>query len=124
MHSYPLPTERIFQVRVTTHTGGLVFWFNQSRTVHGTRSECVAALNKAQTHNFIFGWWSVLSILFMNWIAIGENVVARRNLERDMQAYAQWWQQYGAPMRPETRRHGGAHMSPDFGAGHHAGPAR
>jgi hypothetical protein len=101
-HTYPQPAERIFQVRTTTHTGGLAFWFNQSRTVHGTHDECVAALRKAQTHNFIFGWWSLLSILFMNWIAIGENVVARRNLERDMQAYAQWWQQYCAPTYPRN----------------------
>lgn len=102
-HTYPAPAERIFQVRTTTHTGGLVFWFSQSRTVTGTHAECAAALSSAQTHNVIFGWWSLLSLLFMNWIAIGENYVARRTLNSEWQAYAQWWEQYCAPSRPVRR---------------------
>lgn len=104
--TYPAPDERMFQVRTSNHTGGLVFWFNQSRTVYGTHAECAAALSRAQTHNVIFGWWSLLSLLFMNWIAIGENYVARRNLDRDWQAYAQWWQQYCAPSCPGAFGHG------------------
>lgn len=105
-HAYPTPDQRIFQVRATTHTGGLVLWFNQSRTVRGTYAECSAALNRAQTHNVIFGWWSLFSILFMNWIALGENLVARRTLNREWEAYAQWWQQYCAPSLPGAAGHG------------------
>lgn len=89
----PSPSERIVQVRITTHTGAVFFWLNQRRTVRGTYAQCAAALSNAQTHNLILGWWSLLSILFMNWIAIAENAGARRSLDREVQAYTQWWQQ-------------------------------
>ncbi len=104
-HTYPMPDQRIFQVRITTHTGGLFFWFNQSRTVSGTYAVCATAVRNAQTHNLILGWWSLLSILFMNWIAIAENSSARKTLEHDYQAYAQWWQQYCAPLHPNAPAH-------------------
>ena len=84
------------------HTGALIFWFNQRYVITGTYAQCDAALRSAQTHNFVFGWWSFLSILIMNWVAIINNSSARKKLNADVQqaeAYAQWWQQYIGPSR-------------------------
>jgi hypothetical protein len=99
--SYPPPAQvPTFQVTTMTHTGLLVFWFNQRRTVTGTYAQCDGALRSAQTHNVVLGWWSFLSILLMNWIAIAHNSSARKKLDHDAQqaqAYAQWWHQYIIP---------------------------
>lgn len=96
--SYPPPAQvPTFQVTTMTHTGALVFWFNQRHTIRGTYAQCDAALRSAQTHNFTLGWWSFVSILLMNWIAISHNSSARKRLDYDAvqaQAYAQWWHQY------------------------------
>ncbi|WP_301123494.1 hypothetical protein [Mycolicibacterium fortuitum] len=94
---YPPPAEPIFQVTAMTHIGALIFWFNQRRTVTGTFAQCDAALRSALTQNLLLGWWSFLSILLMNWIALGHNISARSKLKHDAeqaQAYAQWWHQY------------------------------
>ncbi|MEZ0053861.1 hypothetical protein ABIA30_004898 [Mycobacterium sp. MAA66] len=101
--SYPPPAhDPIFQITTMTHTGLMVFWFNQRQVVRGTYAQCAAALRSAQTHNLVLGWWSFLSILLMNWIAISHNSSARKKLESDAQqaqAYAQWWHQYVGPSR-------------------------
>ena len=96
----PPPAVPVFQVRATTHTGVLVFWFNRRRTVTGTYDQCAAALRSAQTHNLIVGWWSIFSILLMNWIALANNSSACNKLKHDAQqaqAYAQWWHRDYAP---------------------------
>jgi hypothetical protein len=93
----PPPAVSVFQVSTTTHTGALVFWFNQRRTVTGTYEQCEAALRSAQTHCLVLGWWSFLSILIMNWIALSSNSSARKKLAADAQqaqAYAHWWHTY------------------------------
>lgn len=100
----PPPAEPIFQVTAMTHIGALIFWFNQRRTVTGTFAQCDAALRSAQTQNLLLGWWSVVSILVMNWIALAYNISARSKLKRDVQqaqAYAQWWYQYQRQPGPE-----------------------
>ncbi|CDO21571.1 transmembrane protein [Mycolicibacterium mageritense DSM 44476 = CIP 104973] len=87
-----------------THIGALILWFNQRRVVTGTYAQCDAALRSAQTQNLLVGWWSFLSILIMNWVALVHNVNSRKKLNRDLQqaqAYAQWWHQYHA----HTQRH-------------------
>lgn len=94
-HAYPPPPQvPMFRVTTMSHIGALVFWYNQRRVVRGTYEQCDAALRSAQTQNFIVGWWSLLSILLLNWIALLHNSAARRQLKRDVQqaeAYAQWW---------------------------------
>ena len=102
----PPPAEPLFQVSAMTHIGALVFWFNQTRHVTGTYAQCDAALRSALTQNLLLGWWSFLSILVMNWIALAHNMNARRKLRQDAQqadAYAQWWYQYIAPTVPPGR---------------------
>ena len=94
-YSYPPPPQvPIFQVTTMSHIGALVFWFSQRRVVRGTYEQCDAALRSAQTQNLVVGWWSLLSILFLNWIALLHNSTARRKLDRDVQQardYAEWW---------------------------------
>jgi len=101
--AYPPPQQvPIFQVTAMRHTGALVFWFNQRYVITGTYAQCDAALRSAQTHNYVFGWWSFLSILIMNWIALLDNASALKKLDSDAQqaqAYAQWWHQYIGPGR-------------------------
>lgn len=98
--SYPPPRQvPTFQVEVTSHTGALIFWFNQRRTVIDTYDQCAKALRSAQTHNLILGWWSFLSLVLINWVALLQNMQARRQLDKDVQnaqAYAQWWHRYVA----------------------------
>lgn len=106
--SYPPPAQvPVFEVTTMTHTGALVFWFNQRHTIRGTYAQCDAALRSAQTHNFALGWWSFVSILLMNWIAISYNSSARKKLDYDAaraQAYTQWWYQYIGPSQGQRGR--------------------
>ena len=98
----PPPQVPIFQVSVMTHTGLLILWFNQRKTVTGTYQQCDAAIKAAQTHCLLLGWWSFLSILFMNWISLVHNINARKQLNTQVQqaqAYAQWYAQYGHSYR-------------------------
>jgi hypothetical protein len=76
----PEPT---FQVRVIKHTGALLFWSQRSYTVTGTFAQCSAALRQAQIYNLLAGWWSFLSILVLNWVALVANAVQRKRLYRD-----------------------------------------
>lgn len=82
MQTYPqqIHTEPMFTVRVTKHTGALFLWVDQTTTVTGTYQRCEAAIREAQMHCLLAGWWSVLSILFMNWIALYCNWAARKVL--------------------------------------------
>jgi hypothetical protein len=86
------PVEPVFQVTVTKHTGGLVFWYNQRRTVTGGYAQCDTAITKAQLHNLFFGWWSIASLLW-NPISLFRNVSARKALRQQAEQahqYAQW----------------------------------
>jgi hypothetical protein len=82
MQAYPqlIPVEPVFTVRVTKHTGALFMWVDQTTTVTGTYQRCEAAIRDAQMHCLLAGWWSFLSILLMNWIALYCNWAARRVL--------------------------------------------
>ena len=76
-HNQPL-----FRVRLIKHTGLIMMWYQQSYTVTGTYAQCEAAIRSAQQYNLIAGWWSFLSILLMNWIALAINESARKQLQR------------------------------------------
>jgi hypothetical protein len=84
--SYPTLTgvgdRRLFQVRVTKHTGLVMAWYNQRYTVTGTLAQCEAAIHDAQQHNLAAGWWSIASLLVWNWVALAENAGARKVLHR------------------------------------------
>lgn len=75
--------EPIFQVRVMRHTGALMLWISQGSTVTGTYSQCDAAIRAAQLHCLLVGWWSPVSLLLVNWIALLANFSARKTLQRD-----------------------------------------
>ncbi|MUM27987.1 hypothetical protein [Mycolicibacterium sp. CBMA 295] len=76
----PPPAVPVFRISAMRHTGLLVLWFNQTRTVTGTLEQCEAELVSAQQHNLVLGWWSFLSILIMNWVALLHNRSARSTL--------------------------------------------
>ncbi|WP_117406731.1 hypothetical protein [Mycobacterium marinum] len=57
-------------------------YFTQNYTVTGTLDHCEAAIRDAQQHNLTMGWWSITSVLVMNWIALLDNRKARNNLRR------------------------------------------
>jgi hypothetical protein len=73
---------RRFQLKLRKHTGMLVIMRSQTFVVTGSLEECEAAYRRAQTHNFVAGWWGVFSFLFMNWIAILGNRSAIAELRR------------------------------------------
>src|SRR5262245_24744570 len=73
---YP-PREPVFAVRLMKHTGLVMLFLNQQYTVTGTYAQCEAAIRQAQIHNLTAGWWSMLSVVAMNWIALGVNFSAR-----------------------------------------------
>lgn len=100
------PPEPIFQVRVIKHTGALVFWSQHSYTVTGTFAQCSHALHQAQIHNLLAGWWSFLSVLALNWIALISNAVQQKRLQRHA-ADAQAHQAHAA--------HGGSGSAPVSG---------
>ncbi len=80
----------LFRVRLVKHTGLIMMWHQQTYTVTGTYAQCEAAIRAAQQYNLIAGWWSFLSVLLMNWIALGANQAARKQLQHAAT-------QYGAP---------------------------
>ncbi|WP_375487138.1 hypothetical protein [uncultured Mycobacterium sp.] len=65
------------------HTGIAVFWFNYRYTVTGTFDQCENAIRLAQQHNLLAGWWSVASVLVLNWVALVWNLNARKTLRRN-----------------------------------------
>lgn len=64
---------RQFTIRLTEHIGAVVMFQQRSYTFTGTLEQCESAYRSAQTHNLLAGWWSVLSLLAMNWAALISN---------------------------------------------------
>jgi hypothetical protein len=78
----PGTPQPLFRVRLTKHTGLLMVFINETYTVTGTLEQCEAAIRQAQLHNMLAGWWSITSVLVMNWAALFENLSARKALRR------------------------------------------
>ncbi|WP_041298855.1 MULTISPECIES: DUF2510 domain-containing protein [Mycobacterium ulcerans group] len=80
-HPYqpPVQADRYY-LKLIKHTGALIFWQQRSYSVYGTLPECEAAYRSAQTYNLLAGWWSLLSLLLFNWIALISNANAMRQL--------------------------------------------
>jgi hypothetical protein len=90
----------LFRVRLVKHTGLMMMWHQQTYTVTGTYRQCEAAIRAAQQHNLAAGWWSLLSVLLLNWIALATNESARKQLQRNaaqIPAPPYPAAQYGAP---------------------------
>ncbi len=73
---------RQFTLRLTEHIGAVVMFQQRSYTFTGTLEQCESAYRSAQTHNLLAGWWSVLSLLAMNWAALISNWTAIRQVRR------------------------------------------
>ncbi len=71
---------RRFHLSLCEHTGAVVFWQHRSYTFTGTLERCEAAYRTAQLHNLGAGWWSVVSLLVMNWVALISNWSAVRGV--------------------------------------------
>lgn len=72
----------LFRVRITKHTGLVFLTLNQRYTYTGTFAQCEAELRGALLHNLLAGWWSMFSVILLNWIALAENHNARKALRR------------------------------------------
>lgn len=77
---YPQNVAGRYYIRLIRHTGALILWHQQSFAITGTLQECEAAYRSAQTYNLALGWWSMLSLLVMNWIALFSNMSAIRKV--------------------------------------------
>jgi hypothetical protein len=75
------PPQR-YHLRVVRHTGLLLAWQQSTRQYTGTYEQCMAEYDKAQQHNLLFGWWSIGSILIMNWVALISNSRAAGQLKK------------------------------------------
>jgi hypothetical protein len=71
---------RRFSVRLYEHTGAVILWHQRTFTFTGPLEQCEKAYRDAQTHNLLAGWWSVVSLLVMNWIALFSNHSAIRRV--------------------------------------------
>jgi hypothetical protein len=69
-----------FSLRLTRHSGMLIAWSNQTRTVSGSFDQCEEFYNQVQRHNYLLGWWSYSSII-TNPIIIVRNHRAMKKLQ-------------------------------------------
>lgn len=73
---------RQFSLPLVEHTGAVAFFQQRSYTVTGTLEQCEQAYHRAQKHNLLAGWWSVLSLVVMNWAALLSNWGAIRQVRK------------------------------------------
>ncbi|OBG57532.1 MULTISPECIES: DUF2510 domain-containing protein [unclassified Mycobacterium] len=73
---------RQFSVRLIEHIGAVIFWQQRSYAVTGTLEQCERAYRSAQTQNLLAGWWSLLSLLVLNWVALVSNWNAMRQVRK------------------------------------------
>jgi hypothetical protein len=71
-----------YRLRLRRHTGLLLAWQQSSRMYEGTYEQLRAAYRDAQTYCLLAGWWSLLSVLAMNWIALYRNHAAMKQLNQ------------------------------------------
>jgi Protein of unknown function (DUF2510) len=88
---------RHFSVRLAKHTGAVILWHHQRYTVTGTLEQCEEAYRSAQLHNMLAGWWSLVSVVVMNWVALISNFSAIRQVRK---AAAQPWAAQQAAAQP------------------------
>jgi hypothetical protein len=90
-HPHQPPSEPVFDITLLTHTGAVILWHQQTRRHVGSLAQCERLYRSAQTHCLVAGWWSLLSVLVFNWIALFSNMAAIRrvrNLSKDPRAVA------------------------------------
>ena len=56
------------------HTGMLLLWQQNTRHHRGTFDQITTQYKQAQLHCLLAGWWSISSVIFFNWFALGKNM--------------------------------------------------
>jgi hypothetical protein len=56
------------------HTGMLLLWQQSTRRYQGSFEQITAKYKEAQLHCLLAGWWSISSVIFFNWFALGKNM--------------------------------------------------
>ncbi|HEX4215376.1 MAG TPA: hypothetical protein VIA06_18810 [Candidatus Dormibacteraeota bacterium] len=64
------------------HTGMVVYWQTRRTRFEGGYETLMREYQAAQRHNLMFGWWSISSILFFNWLILFQNQRAKRQLDQ------------------------------------------
>ena len=100
----------IYEVRVVKHTGMVIAWWQQTYTVRGSYDQCLRAIREAQNMNLLLGWWSILSLVLFNWVAIFQNVAALVAHKRQVQAVQAYWASH--PSQGQQRSASGAEYRP------------
>jgi Protein of unknown function (DUF2510) len=116
---YPAPQQADqYYIRLIKHTGALILWYQRSFAVTGTLQECEAAYRSAQVYNLALGWWSMFSLLLMNWIALFSNMNAIRKVRAMARAGG------GGPVQPHVATAAGQFGPPSpMPAGWYANPS-
>lgn len=70
----------LFRISLLRHTGALIFWQQHTVRHTGTLEQCEQAYKDAQTHCLLAGWWSLASLVVLNWIALFSNMHAIRQV--------------------------------------------
>lgn len=73
----------MFQIALVQHSGLVLTWFTAEYTLTGSYRDRLAALDVAQRHNRLAGWWSPASLLRPNRAALAANTAAGKTLARE-----------------------------------------
>jgi hypothetical protein len=60
----------------------VVYWQTRRTRFEGGYETLMREYQAAQRHNLMFGWWSISSILFFNWLILFQNQRAKRQLDQ------------------------------------------
>jgi len=69
-----------YAIRLARHTGLVLGGRTRYLHVQGSLASCVEAQARAQRHNYLFGWWGIVSVLGRNWAALLHNERAAAHL--------------------------------------------
>lgn len=75
----------LYTIRLIKHTGYLIMWSNDRRTVSGTAAQLRVAYGHVLRHNLLFGWWSPASVI-VNPYVLFMNYRTRRRLDELVRA--------------------------------------
>lgn len=75
------PGQRYF-LNLRRHTGMLILWQTRRGRFEGSYEALKREYAAAQRHNLLFGWWSISSIILMNWLTLFQNYRAMQQLNR------------------------------------------
>ncbi len=71
-----------YTARFVKHTGMLILWQDSTSTTEGSFEEITEAYRSAQQHCLLAGWWSISSVLVLNWYSLIKNAVVYGKVKR------------------------------------------